>query len=171
MTTTYSRRQFGGILRRGQWQESNVFCMLDYPIRELSAMTLGIVGHGELGRGVERIAREFGMTVLIAWRPGTSATADDGRTDFQEMLGRADVALLIPVPQQAVLVQPGQVHRQEASEQERLDVAVRGINRKVESTVHFGLLQIAAIVIGAFIDLGSNGGAERQRRRRQRASD
>jgi glycerate dehydrogenase len=34
------------------------------------------------------------MTVHIARRPGTSATADDGRTDFQELLGRADVITL-----------------------------------------------------------------------------
>ncbi|MCB9895433.1 MAG: hypothetical protein H6839_13370 [Planctomycetes bacterium] len=33
----------------------------------------------------------------------------------------------------------------------------------------FGILQIAAIVIGAIMDVSSNGGAERQRRRRQRS--
>lgn len=31
----------------------------------------------------------------------------------------------------------------------------------------FGVLQIAAVVVGAFIDLGSNGGAESQRRKRE----
>lgn len=91
---THSTSRYGRAVQSGQWQESNAFCMLDYPIRELSAMTLGIVGHGELGRGVERIAHEFGMTVLIARRPGTSAIADDGRSDFQELLGRADVITL-----------------------------------------------------------------------------
>jgi len=33
---------------------------------------------------------------------------------------------------------------------------------------HFGPLQIAAIVIGALVDLGSNGDAERRRRKEQR---
>ena len=57
-------------------------------------MTMGIVGHGELGRGVERIARQFGMTILVARRPGTAAIADDNRTDFYEVLTRADVVTL-----------------------------------------------------------------------------
>ncbi len=91
---THSTSRYGQSVRNGEWQESKEFCMLDYPVRELSGMTLGIVGHGELGRGVERIAREFGMTILVARRPGTPANADDGRTDFHEMLDRADVITL-----------------------------------------------------------------------------
>ncbi len=86
--------RFAELVRKGKWQESDEFCMLKYPIRELSGMTLGIVGHGVLGRSVEKTAREFGMTVLIARRPGISAKHDDGRTDFHEMLGCADVITL-----------------------------------------------------------------------------
>ncbi len=91
---THNISQYAKIVRNGEWQESDEFCMLKYPIRELSGMTFGIVGHGVLGRGVEKIAREFGMTVLIARRPGISAKHDDGRTDFREMLGSADVITL-----------------------------------------------------------------------------
>ncbi len=86
--------RFAELVRKGKWQESDEFCMLKYPIRELSGMTLGIVGHGVLGRSVEKTAREFGMTVLIARRPGISAKHDDGRTDFHEMLGCADIITL-----------------------------------------------------------------------------
>ena len=91
---THNISRYAEIVRNGEWQESDEFCMLKYPIRELSGMTLGIVGHGVLGHGVEKIAREFGMTVLIARRPGISAKHDDGRTDFREMLGIADVITL-----------------------------------------------------------------------------
>jgi glycerate dehydrogenase len=91
---THSLGRYVQAVRNGDWQTSDDFCMLDYPIRELSGMTLGIVGHGELGRGVEKIARQFGMTVLVARRPGTSAKQDDGRTDFHEMLDRADAISL-----------------------------------------------------------------------------
>ncbi len=94
LNLTHSTHQYVQSVRNGEWQESNDFCMLDHPIRELSAMTMGIVGHGELGRGVERIARQFGMTIIIARRPGTAAIADDGRTDFHEVLRRADVITL-----------------------------------------------------------------------------
>ncbi len=94
LNLTHCTQHYVQAVRNGEWQESNNFCMLDHPIRELSGMTMGIVGHGELGRGVERIARQFGMTILIARRPGTAAIADDDRTDFHEMLSRADVITL-----------------------------------------------------------------------------
>ncbi len=94
LNLTHSTHQYVQSVRNGEWQESNDFCMLDHPIRELSAMTMGIVGHGELGRGVERLARQFGMTILVARRPGTATIVDDDRTDFHEMLRRADVITL-----------------------------------------------------------------------------
>ena len=56
-------------------------------------MTLGIVGHGELGRGVAAIARAFGMRVLVAARPD-AATAHEDRVAFDDMLARADVISL-----------------------------------------------------------------------------
>ncbi len=94
LNLTHSTHQYVQSVRNGEWQESNDFCMLDHPIRQLSAMTMGIVGHGELGRGVERLARQFGMTILVARRPGTTTIVDDDRTDFHEMLRRADVITL-----------------------------------------------------------------------------
>ena len=39
-----------------------------------------------------------------------------------------------------------------APEYERIDAAVRWINRKVESTVHFGLLQIGYYLLNNFFD-------------------
>jgi len=81
-------------VRDGAWQRAGQFCVLDYPLRELSAMTLGIVGHGELGSAVARTARHFGMRVLIARRPGTRGTQDDGRVALDELLARADAVSL-----------------------------------------------------------------------------
>jgi len=67
--------------------------MLHYPVKELSAMTLGVVGYGALGQGVARIAREFGMKVLISARPGAAAVPDD-RVEFGQLLAEADVISL-----------------------------------------------------------------------------
>ena len=67
--------------------------MLTHPIRELSTMTMGIVGFGELGRGVASIARSFGMTVLVTARPG-SEPEDDTRISFDELLEKSDVITL-----------------------------------------------------------------------------
>ena len=80
-------------VRRGAWQEADNFCMLTYPIRELSAMTMGIVGYGELGKGVADIARAFNMELIVAARPGDEEVPDD-RVSMSELLQRADVISL-----------------------------------------------------------------------------
>jgi glycerate dehydrogenase len=91
LSLTHSLRQYSEDVRAGEWQKSADFCLLTHPVRELSAMTLGIVGYGNLGRAVARIAGAFGMTVLVAERPGATG---DGRVPFDEMLTRADVISL-----------------------------------------------------------------------------
>lgn len=77
----------------GRWQRASDPFLLDHPARELSAMTLGIVGYGELGSAVARMAEAFGMRVLVAARPGTDSVPD-GRIAFEDMVGRADVISL-----------------------------------------------------------------------------
>jgi glycerate dehydrogenase len=76
----------------GRWAASGLFCLLDFPFRELAGKTLGIVGFGELGRGVARVAEAFGMSVLIAQRPGGSL--QQGRLPLDELLARSDVVTL-----------------------------------------------------------------------------
>lgn len=81
-------------VRNGDWRNADVFCMLDFPLRELSAMTLGIVGYGELGSSVARVAEAFGMQVKIARRIGLPAKDGDGRVDMDELLSTCDVVSL-----------------------------------------------------------------------------
>jgi glycerate dehydrogenase len=50
----------------GRWQQARQFCLLDYPIVELEGKTLGLLGHGELGGAVARLARSTNT-------PGTSS--------------------------------------------------------------------------------------------------
>ena len=79
-------------VRRGRWQQSDVFCFLDYPITELAGKRLGIVGYGELGRSVADVARAFGMEILIASRPGQPA--QPGRVPLEELLRHSDFVSL-----------------------------------------------------------------------------
>ncbi len=79
--------------RDGRWQQADQFCLLDFPIRELAGKTLGIVGYGELGQGVARVAEAFGMRVLIAQRPGTVEALAD-RTPLPALLPQVDVLSL-----------------------------------------------------------------------------
>ncbi|NVK44633.1 MAG: 2-hydroxyacid dehydrogenase [Oceanospirillaceae bacterium] len=79
-------------VRAGRWQRASQFCFLDFPIRELAGKTLGILGYGNLGQGVARIAEAFGMRVLVAQRPGGGDKA--GRIPLDELLPQVDVLTL-----------------------------------------------------------------------------
>lgn len=76
----------------GQWQRHSQFCMLDFPIRELQGLNLGIVGYGTLGRGVADVAPAFGMNVLVAERPGGAPR--EGRLPLEELLPQVDILSL-----------------------------------------------------------------------------
>ena len=50
--------------RNGRWSRSEDFCWMDTPVVELSGKILGIVGLGNIGSAVARIANAFGMEVM-----------------------------------------------------------------------------------------------------------
>jgi glycerate dehydrogenase len=90
---THSLSRYDASVKAGDWQQAREFCMLTYPIRQLTDLTLGIVGHGALGQGVAAAARAFGMRVLVSARPG-AAGVDNDRVAFDEILAEADVISL-----------------------------------------------------------------------------
>lgn len=49
--------------RTGRWSDNPDFCYWDYPLTELAGKTFGIVGLGNIGHAVARIALAFGMKV------------------------------------------------------------------------------------------------------------
>ncbi|MGB0468156.1 MAG: 2-hydroxyacid dehydrogenase [Pontibacterium sp.] len=79
-------------VKAGDWGQSEQFCMLSFPIRELAGKTLGIVGYGNLGAAVAKVAVAFGMKVILAQRPGAAPQA--GRLPMQEFLAELDVLSL-----------------------------------------------------------------------------
>lgn len=78
-------------VRDGAWQRSSQFCLLDYPIGELSGRTLGILGYGELGQEVARLASAFGMRVLVGSIPGREHPE---RPPLDQFLPQVDVLSL-----------------------------------------------------------------------------
>jgi len=77
---------------QGAWQQSQHFCLLDYPIEELSGKILGIIGYGELGQAVAKIAAAFGMQVLVSDHRGSELRP--GRAAFEQVLAEADIISL-----------------------------------------------------------------------------
>ncbi|MGE6659200.1 2-hydroxyacid dehydrogenase [Pseudomonas sp. NPDC077408] len=77
---------------RGRWQESGQFCLLDFPIIELAGKTLGVLGHGELGGAVAKLAEALGMRVLTGNLPGRPPRPD--RLELDELLPQIDALTL-----------------------------------------------------------------------------
>jgi len=77
----------------GNWSHSDFFCYFGEPVSELEGKTLGIIGYGELGQSVAKVAECFGMKVLIAHshHPGN---VQDGRVDLAGLLAASDVVSL-----------------------------------------------------------------------------
>jgi glycerate dehydrogenase len=92
LALTHHFASYQALLQGGAWAASPQFCLLDYPVRELSGRSIGIVGYGELGRGVARAAEALGMEVLVANRPGGSR--EPGRVDLDALLPVVDVLSL-----------------------------------------------------------------------------
>ncbi len=79
-------------VRSGLWAKSEHFCLLDHPIRELQGKTLGIIGYGELGKAVAKVAEAFGMRILLAKRDAHDQR--EARLSLSELLPQVDVLSL-----------------------------------------------------------------------------
>ncbi len=76
----------------GDWSHSDFFCHFGEPISALEGKTLGIIGYGELGKAVAKVARCFAMKVIIAKR--NAADERPGRIDLTNLLAKSDVLSL-----------------------------------------------------------------------------
>ncbi len=81
--------------RKGKWSNNSDFCYWDTPLPELSTKTLGIVGLGNIGMKVAKIALEFGMDVF-AYTSKNSADLPAGiqKTTIEGLLGASDILTL-----------------------------------------------------------------------------
>ena len=77
------------------WEDTETQALAEYPIRELTGKTIGIIGYGNLGSAVAQAAKCFGMEVLVADRIETNADGlRDGRTPLLRVLKEADIISL-----------------------------------------------------------------------------
>lgn len=83
-------KEYDSFVKDGGWKNSDVFSPFIYRMRELAGKTIGIVGYGNIGRKVAKIAQAFDMNVVAYNR---SKKEDEGVefVDFDTLVSISDV--------------------------------------------------------------------------------
>ena len=81
--------------RNGKWCESPDFSYWFEPLHELTGKTIGIVGLGNIGRAVARIALAFGMKVVAnTSKPADKLPSGITKTDIDTLFAHSDIVTL-----------------------------------------------------------------------------
>lgn len=79
-----------------KWVNSPDFCYFESNIQEICGKTLGVIGYGDIGKKVVKIAEAFGMNVLITKR--TLDLTDKRMVDLTTLLSQSDfISLHLPL--------------------------------------------------------------------------
>ncbi len=78
-------------VKSGRYSSQSGFCNFDEKYNELSGKTWGIIGMGNIGRSVARIAEAFGCKVIFYSASGNSTCTDYERVELDVLLKESDV--------------------------------------------------------------------------------
>ncbi|MCH5377527.1 MAG: D-2-hydroxyacid dehydrogenase [Planctomycetes bacterium] len=82
-------------VRDGRWSASVDFCYWDTPLIELQGLTMGIIGFGRIGRATAKLARAFGMKVIV-YDVATPSEIPEGcrMVELEDVFRESDVVSL-----------------------------------------------------------------------------
>ena len=84
-------------VRKGEWQQSPDFSFTKSSLIELDGLTFGIVGVGNIGKQVARMAQSMGMKVMAVSSKSAEVLREMGiekATDYEQLFSEADVVSL-----------------------------------------------------------------------------
>lgn len=81
-------------VKSGEYGAQDRFSNFDRPFGELDGKTWGIVGMGNIGRGVAKVAQALGCKVIFYSASGKSTCTDYTRVEFDELLSQSDILSL-----------------------------------------------------------------------------
>ncbi len=82
-------------VKAGDWARSSDFCYTLTPLTELDGKTFGICGYGRIGHAAAKIAKAFGMRVLVSsGHPDWNDHNVDGYVSREDLFREADVISL-----------------------------------------------------------------------------
>lgn len=97
LNITNSVSQYAARVRDGEWQRSRDFCLCDTNLTELDGKVMGILGLGNIGMAVARIAMAMGMRVLVMSSKGAEELRVMGMekaSGYEELFAESDVLSL-----------------------------------------------------------------------------
>lgn len=84
-------RYYDDYVRNGEWQRSPVFTHVTQPFYEVKDKTWGIIGLGEIGRGVANVAKAFGADVRYYSTSGRNDNAGFEKVSLSRLLEASDI--------------------------------------------------------------------------------
>ena len=81
-------------VHEGHWSKSDNFCYWDRPLMELSEKTMGIIGYGRIGRETAKLAKAFGMKVIVYKHKENMPEGDIEFVEMNELFRQSDVITL-----------------------------------------------------------------------------
>lgn len=82
---------YDNYVKSGEYSKQPLFTNLDRSFMEISGKIWGIVGLGEIGRNVAKIAETFGCKVIYYSTSGKNNNTDYERVGFESLLKNADI--------------------------------------------------------------------------------
>lgn len=82
---------YDNYVKSGEYSKSGLFTCLDRPYYEIEGKTWGIIGLGNIGKKVAKIAEAFGAKVVYYSTTGINSNSDFSRVSFDELLSKSDI--------------------------------------------------------------------------------
>ena len=84
-------RYYDEVVKDGTYSKSAIFTDVSKPFFEVKGKKWGIIGLGNIGRGVANIAKAFGAEIFYYSTSGVNRTEDFQRTNLDELLKTCDI--------------------------------------------------------------------------------
>ena len=82
---------YDNYVKSGGWEKSDIFTNLDKPFYELDNKTWGIIGLGNIGKSVAKIAESFGCSVQFYSTSGANNDTTYNKKTLDELLKNSDI--------------------------------------------------------------------------------
>jgi glycerate dehydrogenase len=82
---------FDNFIKSGEYSKSSMFTNLEVPYKDICGKVWGIIGLGNIGKRVAKIAQAFGARVIYYSTSGKNADSDYARVEFEALLKQSDI--------------------------------------------------------------------------------